>query len=717
MPTKVRLERIKQKELCNEEIQKIQYALIDWEAFDYLVLKWCPFTTTRGKNPYTVSNAIIMFDTETTKLYENPVIKTTKGVKLAPVMNAVVAFTVSIRCTHHNIVTLYGHKPSELVTCMQRIRENISGNKLLMFAHNLAYDYTFLRQFFFRRWQNPVKLLATKPHYPIAVEFENGIVLRDSLCIAQRKLEVWADDFKVEHRKEVKKWDYNKRRTQTETYSQNELDYIEHDTLAGVECLDKLCESLGVENLEKIYTATGIPRRDIRKIGLANGGNYLFRKCVPSFETYNKLVQAYHGALTHADRSLVGYVINTDVFCKDFCSSYPYVMLSEKYPLTPFVKVCDAKPEEILALKDDFAFVFRFSADNIRLKDKYNPMPTLQKSKAVALGECIEDNGRLLQADHYEAYLTETDLEVIDSQYEADTMLCTEVEYSEKDYLPRWFTDYVYQLFYDKCTLKGTDYLHYMIQKGKLNSCYGMCAMRSIREEFVEDYATGLYSVREKTEAMLRNDYEKYRNSRKEVLLFQWGVWITVYAYRNLVLGLGQCIDFANGGLHIYSDTDSGYSNKWNEEKVQAYNKMCDEKMIANNYKPVVYNGKEFHLGYMEEDEHHYTQFITLGAKRYCGRSTEDGELHITVAGVPKKGAIELADDIHNFKKGMVFHGENTGKLTHFYVYNELTNIDGYEVADSVDLCPCDYLLDDIERVDEFLNYETMINLYSEENL
>ena len=75
--------------------------------------------------------------------------------------------------------------------------------------------------------------------------------------------------------------------------------------------------------------------------------------------------------------------------------------------------------------------------------------------------------------------------------------------------------------------------------------------------------------------------------------------------------------------------------------------------------------------------------------------------MHITVAGVPKKGVECLHDDISNFTVGMVFDGETTGKLMHSYIYvDDIEYIDGLEIGDSIDLNPCDYLLDSVQVYD-----------------
>ena len=164
---------------------------------------------------------------------------------------------------------------------------------------------------------------------------------------------------------------------------------------------------------------------------------------------------------------------------------------------------------------------------------------------------------------------------------------------------------------------------------------------------------------------------------------------------------------FVLGGMAkewIYSDTDSGYAIGWNEKAVEEYNENCLRKLQANGYGAVEYKGKTYILGQAVTEglADCYTEFRVLGAKRYCGRSAEDGNLHITVAGVPKKtGAKCLKDNINNFTKGFCFDGKTTGKLQHTYINGEIRQDKyGNWLADSVNLSKCDYILDNAYKVD-----------------
>ena len=109
-----------------------------------------------------------------------------------------------------------------------------------------------------------------------------------------------------------------------------------------------------------------------------------------------------------------------------------------------------------------------------------------------------------------------------------------------------------------------------------------------------------------------------------------------------------------------------------------------------------------------------------LGSKRYAGRGADDHELHITVAGVPKKtGAKCLKDDLSNFCRGFIFDGETTGKLTHFYIFSDkgiYKDEFGNEIGDSIDLQPCDYELDAVEKFEYTMTDDYYFEYYGEEN-
>ena len=70
--------------------------------------------------------------------------------------------------------------------------------------------------------------------------------------------------------------------------------------------------------------------------------------------------------------------------------------------------------------------------------------------------------------------------------------------------------------------------------------------------------------------------------------------------------------------------------------------------------RPKTKKGEQKPLGWFAREDD-WTEFVTLGAKRYCYRSAKDGLLHLTVAGVNKDAVLCLKDDIRNFTEDFVF--------------------------------------------------------------
>ena len=678
------------------------YCFSYWSDYDYSQLSEISQLKRRGKKSNEIyNNAIIMLDTETSRKSNR------KGEA-----NHIVVFTISIRNakTHENMVTFWGHKPSECIACLDLIMASMNGNRTIVYVHNLAYDYVFLRKYLYEAFGKPKRQLNTKPHYPINIEFDVGLILKDSLILAQRSLEKWANDLGVEHRKAVGQWDYSKLRNQDSVISFAELEYAEYDTLAGVECIDALMTQLHHFIYAMPYTATGIVREEAIKRGQAHGAHERFQHISPNFEVYKRLEKVFHGGYTHANRHYIGVVLEgVDAF--DFTSDYPFQMIVNKFPMTRFAKFRDSTINELVGMSENYAFITRLIMIKPRLKDDNIPMPVLQTSKCDKTINAIVDNGRILAAELVDIYVDEQTLAIIQEQYDYDGHICTDCYYSMKRYLPRWFTDYIFELFKDKTTLKGKDLINYMIKKGMLNSTYGMCVQQAIQDDITEDYDTGEFSCKSNYN---EESYEKYLKNRRKILPYQWGVWVTAYALTSLYR-LGSMCEY-----WVYSDTDSAYGINWNRRKVNAYNRECLKRLQERGYDAVPYEGKNYILGSAELDGQ-YSEFVTLGAKRYATRNAETGKLKITVAGVPKAGVACLKDDIRNFQKGLIFDGKTTGKLQHTYIMVEAPYIDenGNETADSVDLSECDYLLDDITVLnwEELFQTEIAINTYTEQDM
>lgn len=128
----------------------------------------------------------------------------------------------------------------------------------------------------------------------------------------------------------------------------------------------------------------------------------------------------------------------------------------------------------------------------------------------------------------------------------------------------------------------------------------------------------------------------------------------------------------------VYCDTDSlKLKEGYDKQVIEDYNKFVERKIKhvseilkipLEKYAPKDIKGKERMLGLFDDDGH-YDKFITQGAKKYAVE--QNGEIHITVSGVPKSGAKSLKGDLNNFRNDLVFEFKDTGKNLLIYVEDQ----------------------------------------------
>ena len=112
--------------------RNLEYQCIHHSKWNYSILHNIMYLTRPGRgNNTTYNDVIIMCDTETSrkKVYTSKQVSTLpSGLKARE--NHVVAWTISIRAYHCNIVTLYGTRPSEMINAFKRIREALKGDDI-----------------------------------------------------------------------------------------------------------------------------------------------------------------------------------------------------------------------------------------------------------------------------------------------------------------------------------------------------------------------------------------------------------------------------------------------------------------------------------------------------------------------------------------------------------------------------------------------------------
>lgn len=183
-------------------------------------------------------------------------------------------------------------------------------------------------------------------------------------------------------------------------------------------------------------------------------------------------------------------------------------------------------------------------------------------------------------------------------------------------------------------------------------------------------YKDGEWYKRELNDEFVEETLDNAKKSYSTLFFYGVGVFVTAYARRNVYLTM------LKGGMDkdlLYIDTDSmkyvGNHDdvfiEFNKNIRKKYERVCERfsQLNISDFEPCDPKGIKHPLGYFEF-ETVYEKFITLGAKRYA--YVENGELHITVSGVSKKGASAL-NSIEDFKNGFTWGYHESGKLAHYY--------------------------------------------------
>jgi hypothetical protein len=372
---------------------------------------------------------------------------------------------------------------------------------------------------------------------------------------------------------------------------------------------------------------------------------------------------------------MVGKTINEPMESWDFTSSYPAVMLSEQFPMSRARKTKEIrKVSELKSLFDRYCVIFNVKLRNVELRDGIVECP-ISSSKCWDMRDVLENNGRIAYASELTTTCTEVDYLEYEKFYKFEVVGISDVYCYKKGYLPKPIIESVLKFYELKTTLKDVEgeEEEYQLQKGMLNSCYGMIVMDIVREEI--NYYNDDWHVSHNPDA--RGQIEESNESTNRFLFYPWGVYITAYARRNLFSGILEA-----GEDYVYADTDSckilnpekhhPYFERYNCEitnKIEKCLKFHNIEYIV----PSDIKGKKRPLGVWDFDGS-YDKFKTLGAKRYIYHRSENNKNGFTVAGIPKSAGIKALTkengelDFEKFNFQFMLEGEESEKLTHSYI-------------------------------------------------
>ena len=621
--------------------------------------------------------------------------------------------------------------------------------RLVIYVHNLAYEWQFIRKLV--KWDKVFLLEERKPVYATWGGFE----FRCSLKLASKSLEkVGKDLVKYKEHKHAGDLDYQLIRFHSTPLTQEELGYCEADIRVLLAYIQEKIESDGSICYIPL-TNTGYVRNYCRKECFKNYRNYrrLMSELTVDPDEYAQLKRGFSGGFVHACAKYVAEGKEKqllDVGSFDLTSSYPTVMLTEKFPMSKgrlIEKIDNWNQFQYLLHK--YCCLFDITLKNVRPKVKMdhplsfskvifpdkNKNP--EKYNQIVNGIRV-DNGRIVTAEEITMTFTEQDWFTFENFYEFGDESDPEDDYKihkfrvyEKGYLPKEFYLSILELYKRKTVLKDVDgeEINYMISKNMLNAAYGMIVTDIVRDVLEYDCEENLYC--EKYKPPLKESIEKYNNSKKRFLFYPWGVWVTAYSRRNLFSGILAC-----GDDYIYSDTDS--IKIFNPEKhldyIESYNNNIFKKVELaakrfgidiSEYSPKNAKGVPKPIGVWEY-EGKYKRFKTLGAKRYfferydydINEKNGKGRYSLTVAGVNKKRACKYleehySDPFDGFTHDLCVPKEYSGRLTLTYIDEPCTgvtrdylgNLCEYYESSYIHMEPSDYNLTMSDQYRRFINY------------
>lgn len=680
--------------------------LVNWEDFTSPKFKPTVRIQNKDKKDEYYSDVIFTFDTENTSLFNFDSGWNVFNYSLTPedykgIDKAAINYIWQLGV---NDTVYYGRYLSDFPTFLEVLRKTFKG-RIIIYVHNLAYDFEFLSgvlqfdEVFARTTRKPIKAYCKQ----FDVEFRCSYILSNS------SLEKCSDNFGLDISKKSGDLDYDLLRTPLTPLTDVELAYCEYDILVLYKLIYQFKQRFG--HIKDIpLTSTGIIRAEVRKAMCSKVNKKALekiRECAPDYDVFVRLLRAFAGGYTHANASRVDINYN-NVKSFDFASSYPAQMLMQKYPCSPFLPVTIT---DIDQLDNEHAYLVTVKLNNFTSVKAWN---YLSESKAIEIDPNAQiDNGRVVSADYAVYTVTEQDIYTIFQNYEIDSYDIIECYVADKDYLPKCFTDIIVEHYIAKTSLKGVEGAEdkYRRAKAFINGLFGMTVTQTVRPDVV--FENGVWSEAEFTEQIAREKLSQV--NEKAFLNYAWGVWITAYARRALWIAI---LDLDNDV--IYCDTDSlkvtgNIVDKYIEDyNISVHDKLCevaDERGydFDKDFAPADPSGKQHPIGYFDY-EGCYKEFKTLGAKKYACLDSKG--FHVTVSGLSKKKAVEQIKSVNDFKCGVVFSYQTSGRTISHYLPRRVVDVVDYtgipahvESNRSICIQPTTYTLDIGDVFEEYLLY------------
>lgn len=630
--------------------------------------------------------------------------------------------------------------------------------QFVIYVHNFSFEFSFLKT---RLSFDDDHIMAVSKRSILRAETQRGgIQFRCSYKLSNMSLEKFTENYcSVEYRKDKELIDYEVVRYPWSELSNDVLYYSAMDVITLAHAIFTMLQEDDLFSIP--LTSTGFVRRDMEKSVMGNRqtrrskfsedhDKYLkykkyFQKQQLTLEQYELCEQVFRGGDTHANSLHIGEILE-HVGSYDFASSYPAIIIgSNEFPVDRLLDCKDnvKSLDDMKRYSEKYWLIVEFAVENLELRKKYGTAdPYLSKSK-VALdfrqkSQVTDENGRIVKAPGISIIrCLGCELPTIMKQYKFSNNAVKVIKAycATKGYLPLDFRKECFYWYRLKTELKGVEGMEYeyMKSKNKVNSVFGMMVEKIIKPKYEYDSDINTFSeitaTKEESERQLK-EYYSFRSNK--FLQYQWGITVTALA-RIRLQGMINIVDYND---LVYWDTDS--CKMLNPEKYEkAFQEYNDRwvNSISNcgcEYSARTKKGEVQILG-IADRESDYERFCTLGAKKYAyEQKNKDGktELHITVAGVPKKTGAKLLGRLENFKPGFTFYVEDSESLDmrqsakKMLTYHDETDfsveIDGHtlHVGSGIGISRTSYTLSITEELEDYVSWiQAAKNGYVQDNL
>lgn len=578
--------------------------------------------------------------------------------------------------------------------------------RMLIFIANLSFEFQFMRKHL-----TITKSFFTEERKPLYLIHKEGIEFRDALQITGGNLATLAKNYTTTQ-KLVGELDYSIPRNHTDGrhLKPGELQYVINDTVILSEFMSYYFRTFAPLGFLPL-TKTGILRHEVKEDAktACKKQHMKLENIISALHPLEKLYDVmmkylFRGGYVHGANRYAGSILEL-LSGVDIVSSYPaHMLLEDGYPMGKFIKVGDNIPiDDYLDLNKEYATMALIEFEDLDVTTAHSIESI---NKVVRASGYHLDNGRILDAEKIQVFLTELDFDIYSKFYKWSSMKVLKCWKSKRGRLPDYLLNNIARYYEKKSKLKkegkqGTT--DYALSKEMVNSGYGLTVTRMRKNTIVYDPDSHSYGT--------DDSFIFAKEVSKQALLPQWGIWVTAYA-RHTLLDMVYRIDqeaASKGRIcdAVYMDTDSikilnsrdhiKIIEDYNRKREDQVKRMSDERGLDYD----LFKG----LGSFDLELPYIKKFRHNGAKRYLMKyydfKSKEYITKATIAGLPKKALTNYADKYHFsiwdlFTNQMKIPEDESCKLA--AIYNDepthgIINGEVMEELSSVCLKPIDFTL------------------------